>query len=39
MDQWKALERWESDRLKQPIGAGPVGTLRGAGAGVPDRGR
>ena len=20
MDQWKALERWESDRLKQPIG-------------------
>src|SRR6187402_1647523 len=20
MDQWKALARWESDRLKQPIG-------------------
>ena len=37
MDSWKAFERWESDRLKQPIGLARWGHY-GVRAGVPDRG-
>ena len=39
MDGWKALERWESDRMQQPISLARWGHYGGAGAGVPDCGR